>query len=63
MLASVSAPALVIGCRGDATHPPVVAEQLAEVLPNATLHIYDQPSVLWTNRADLRTRITDFLNN
>ncbi len=62
VLAAVTAPALVIGCRGDATHPPAVAEQLANVLPNATLHIYDQPAVLWTNRTDLRTRITDFLN-
>jgi 3-oxoadipate enol-lactonase len=32
------------------------------VLPNASLHIYDQPAVLWTNRSDLRTRITEFLN-
>ncbi len=62
VLAAVTVPALVIGCRGDVTHPPLVAEQLAEVLPNATLHIYDQPAVLWTNRIDLRTRITDFLN-
>jgi 3-oxoadipate enol-lactonase len=62
-LAAVTAPALVIGCRGDAAHPPQVAEQLAEVLPNATLHIYDQPAVLWTNRADLRARISEFLND
>jgi len=62
VLASVAAPALVIGCRGDATHPPQVAEQLAAALPNATLHIYDQPAVLWTNRADLRLRISEFLN-
>jgi pimeloyl-ACP methyl ester carboxylesterase len=61
-LTSVTAPALVIGCRGDAIHPPAVAEQLAETLPNATLHIYDQPAVLWTNRADLRARVTEFLN-
>lgn len=61
-LAAVKVPALVIGCRGDAAHPPVVAEQLAEVLPAATLHIYDQPAVLWTNRTDLRTRLTEFLN-
>jgi pimeloyl-ACP methyl ester carboxylesterase len=61
-LKAVTADALVIGCRGDAAHPPEVAEQLAGVLPNATLHIYAQPSVLWTNRADLRARITDFLN-
>jgi pimeloyl-ACP methyl ester carboxylesterase len=61
-LKAVTADALVIGCRGDAAHPPEVAEQLAGVLPNATLHIYAQPSVLWTNRADLRARICDFLN-
>jgi pimeloyl-ACP methyl ester carboxylesterase len=62
VLKAVKVPALVIGCRGDAVHPPVVAEQLAAVLPNAALHIYDQPAVLWTNRTDLRTRISEFLN-
>ncbi|HEX6872144.1 MAG TPA: alpha/beta hydrolase, partial [Micromonosporaceae bacterium] len=61
-LASVKAPALVIGCRGDVAHPPAIAEQLADVLPNASLHIYDQPAVLWTNRTDLRNRISEFLN-
>jgi pimeloyl-ACP methyl ester carboxylesterase len=61
-LAAVTAPALVIGCRGDAGHPPTVAEELAEALPNATLYIYDQPAVVWTNRADLRSRISEFLN-
>lgn len=63
VLAAVTAPALVIGCRGDAQHSPAVAQQLAAVLPNATLHIYDQPAVLWTNRTDLRARITSFLNS
>lgn len=63
VLASVTAPALVIGCRGDVAHPPVIAEQLASVLPNATLHIYDQPAVLWTNRTDLRARVSEFLNS
>ena len=63
VLAAVTAPALVIGCRGDAAHPPGVAEQLAASLGNATLHIYDQPSVLWTNRTDLRTRVAGFLND
>jgi pimeloyl-ACP methyl ester carboxylesterase len=61
-LKAVTAEALVIGCRGDAAHPPDVAEQLAGVLPHATLHIYGQPAVLWTNRADLRARISEFLN-
>jgi 3-oxoadipate enol-lactonase len=60
-LSAVTAPALVIGCRGDELHPVAVAEQLAEVLPNATLHIYDRPGVIWTQRADLRQRISSFL--
>ena len=59
----MTAPALVIGCRGDELHPAAVAEQLASALPNATLHIYDRPSVLWTQRADLRERISGFLNH
>ena len=40
VLASVKTPALVLGCRGDVAHPPALAEQLADVLPNATLYIY-----------------------
>ncbi|MEU3453974.1 alpha/beta hydrolase [Micromonospora sp. NPDC006766] len=62
VLASVTAPALVIGCAGDDLHPVAVAEQLAAVLPHATLHVYDRPGVLWTDRADLRERISTFLN-
>ncbi|RZU71890.1 pimeloyl-ACP methyl ester carboxylesterase [Micromonospora kangleipakensis] len=62
VLAQVTAPALVIGCAGDDLHPVPVAEQLAAALPNATLHVYDRPSVLWSERADLRERISGFLN-
>lgn len=62
-LAAVTARALVIGCAGDDLHPVAVAEQLAAALPQATLHVYDKPGVLWTNRADLRGRIADFLNS
>ncbi|NIL41682.1 alpha/beta hydrolase [Salinispora arenicola] len=61
-LAAVTAPALVIGCVGDELHPVEVAEQLAAALPQATLHVYDRPGVLWTKRADLRERISAFLN-
>lgn len=62
VLRAVTVPALVIGCRGDEVHPVEVAERLAELLPTATLHVYDQPGVLWTHRADLRERISGFLN-
>jgi len=61
-LRAVRAPALVLGCRGDELHPATVAEDLAGVLPQATLHVYDKPGVLWTQRADLRARISEFLN-
>ncbi|MFG1916331.1 alpha/beta fold hydrolase [Micromonospora sp. NPDC048898] len=61
-LAAVTAPALVIGCVGDDLHPVEVAERLAAALPQATLHVYDRPGVLWTERADLRDRIAGFLN-
>ncbi|MEV6923609.1 alpha/beta hydrolase [Dactylosporangium sp. NPDC051485] len=61
-LAAVRADCLVIGCRGDELHPAAVAEQLAAALPRAELHVYDRPGILWTQRADLRGRISDFLN-
>ncbi|PZG23991.1 alpha/beta hydrolase [Micromonospora craterilacus] len=61
-LAAVTAPALVIAAEGDDLHPVEVAEQLAAALPGATLHRYARPGVLWTERADLRGRISEFLN-
>jgi pimeloyl-ACP methyl ester carboxylesterase len=61
-LGAVTADCLVIGCRGDDLHPAAVAEQLAAALPKVQLHIYDRPGILWTQRADLRSRISSFLN-
>jgi pimeloyl-ACP methyl ester carboxylesterase len=61
-LGAVTAPVLVVGCRGDDLHSVSVAEQLASALPNGTLHVYDRPGVIWTQRADLRERISGFLN-
>jgi pimeloyl-ACP methyl ester carboxylesterase len=61
VLRAVRAPALVLASHGDALHPVPVAERLAALLPGATLHVYDEPAVLWTRRADLRRRITGFL--
>jgi pimeloyl-ACP methyl ester carboxylesterase len=62
-LGEVTASALVLACRGDELHPVEVAEDLAAALPGATLHVYDRPGVLWTDRADLRERIAGFLND
>jgi pimeloyl-ACP methyl ester carboxylesterase len=61
-LGAVRVPALVLGCMGDDLHPVAVAEELAAALPRATLHVYDKPGVLWTQRADLRARIAGFLS-
>jgi len=61
-LRAVTARALVIGCQGDDLHPVEVAERLASVLPDAELHVYDRPGVLWNNRTDLRSRVAGFLN-
>ncbi|WP_205752691.1 alpha/beta fold hydrolase [Cryptosporangium phraense] len=60
-LRAVEAPALVLGCQGDPLHPESVAEHLADALPNAELHIYGAPGVLWNQRSDLRRRISEFL--
>jgi pimeloyl-ACP methyl ester carboxylesterase len=62
-LGEVTASALVLACRGDELHPVEVAEQLAAALPVATLHVYNRPGVMWTERTDLRERIAGFLND
>lgn len=61
-LASFPGRALVIGCVGDDVHPVPVAERLAALLPDAELHVYDRPAVLWTKRTELRQRVSAFLN-
>lgn len=61
-LREVSAPALVIGSAADPMHPASVARRLAEALPAATLHVYEKPGAYWTHRADLRQRVSSFLN-
>ncbi|WP_372441873.1 alpha/beta fold hydrolase [Actinoplanes campanulatus] len=54
--------ALVIGCLGDEVHPVAWAERIAGLLPGAELEVYDRPAVLWNNRAELRDRVSAFLN-
>jgi 3-oxoadipate enol-lactonase len=62
LLRDVSAEVLVIGSVGDELHPAAIAEELAAVLPDARLHIYSRPAVLWHERVDVRERISSFLN-
>lgn len=40
-VAAIDAPALILAWTGDDTHPVSTAERLAELLPNAELHIAD----------------------
>ena len=54
--------ALVLGCVGDEVHPVASARRLADLLPGADLHVYDDPAVLWHHRRDLRERISAFFN-
>ncbi len=60
-LSKVTVPVLILGCVDDAAHPSGVAERLAQLLPNASLHVYDSPDVVWTKRQDLRARVSGFL--
>jgi pimeloyl-ACP methyl ester carboxylesterase len=61
-LRAVTCPVLVLACHGDELHPAAAAERLCELLPSATLHVYDRPGVFWNSRSDLRERISTFLN-
>jgi 3-oxoadipate enol-lactonase len=40
-----------------------IAEELAGLLPGAELQVYDDDGVLWGHRAEVRTRISTFLNH
>ena len=57
VLASITAPALVLAWSGDPAHPISTAEQLADVLPDARLHVADDLTgiVRW------RALVGDFL--
>lgn len=61
-LAALRCPVLVIGQEGDAAHPAAIARELAAVLPDATLEVYDDGGVLWSHRTDVRGSISTFLN-
>jgi len=61
LLATVTAPALVLACRDDELHPVEIAQRLAESLPKATLYVFDRPDPVRTARAALRQQIASFL--
>ena len=61
-LATVTAKALVLGCHGDTAHPAGIARRLGELLPDATVRLWDEPDVVWTRRAELRELVAGFLS-
>jgi pimeloyl-ACP methyl ester carboxylesterase len=54
-------PVLVIGQEGDEIHPASVAREIAEVLPNVQLEVFDRGSALWDDRRRLRSLVGGFL--
>jgi pimeloyl-ACP methyl ester carboxylesterase len=62
-LASVAAEVLVLSQEGDPLHPAQVGREVAAALPKARLVVFEQPGVVFRERARLRGLITDFLND
>ena len=61
-LAAVSAEVLVLAQEKDALHPAQVARELVGVLPKARLVVFDEPGVVFRERARLRSLVSAFLN-
>jgi 3-oxoadipate enol-lactonase len=60
-LAAVTADVLLLAQEGDPLHPAQVARELAGVLPRARLVVFEQPGVVFRERARLRAEIAAFL--
>ena len=60
-LAAVTAQVLLVAQEGDPLHPAQVARELAAVLPHARLVVFDQPGVVFRERARLREEVSGFL--
>lgn len=62
VLATVTAPALVIAQEQDPAHPVWVAEQLAASLPHAHLEVMPPGGIMWRHRGEMRDLIGGFLS-
>ena len=60
-LAAVTAQVLLLAQEHDPLHPAQVARELAGVLPQARLVVFERPGVLFRERARLRAEITRLL--
>jgi pimeloyl-ACP methyl ester carboxylesterase len=61
LLARVTCPVLVLAQRNDPLHPVAVAEALAEALPDASLATLGEGGIHFTERAEARQLVADFL--
>lgn len=60
-LAAVTADVLLLAQEGDPLHPAQVARELAALLPRARLVVFEQPGVLFRERARLRELVVGHL--
>jgi 3-oxoadipate enol-lactonase len=60
-LGAVSADVLLLAQEGDPLHPAQVARELAGLLPNARLVVFERPGVLFRERARLRALVSAHL--
>ncbi|WP_122263697.1 alpha/beta fold hydrolase [Ornithinimicrobium cerasi] len=61
LLARVTCPVLVLAQEGDPTHPVAVAEELAGLLPRATLRVSGPGGIMWADRSATRDVVGSFL--
>jgi pimeloyl-ACP methyl ester carboxylesterase len=61
LLARVNCPVLVLAQANDPLHPVSIAEALAQALPNASLATLKEGGIHFTQRAQARTLVADFL--
>ncbi|WP_246136292.1 alpha/beta fold hydrolase [Leekyejoonella antrihumi] len=61
-LRGIPAPLLVLAQEDDPAHPVWVAEQIAALVPDATLEVLPPGGILWSHRSTVRHLIGEFLS-
>lgn len=62
VLTGVTAPTLVLAQEDDPAHPVSVAEELADLLPHASLTVLPPGGIMWGHRARVRDLVGSFLS-
>jgi len=60
-LKRIQTPTLIIGRRGDPIHPAEVAEEIAELMPNAELLMFDDGEDLYVAIPRIVSRVSEFV--